>query len=313
MRPPCASTRLRAIDRPSPLPRRARGPIEAVERMLDIVGRHPGTGVADSDRDRTVGREGGKHDPSTGGRESHGVREEVRHDLANARRVDRDRCQVRDLEVELHAGLIGGRTMARDDLRQQGLEVGRLAVEAECAGLGEGERPQIVDQARQDLGLVEDGPQVRLVGGIDAVEHPFQRSLHDGQRRAQLVADIGKEGASCLVVRGQARAHRVECPSQRADLRGPTLRDLRADLAGLDTARRLDEVPDRRAGAAEEPRDSTAGRGAMNGRTAVTSRASAPLSSRPPTSQATSAIRLPTRRMKKRNAQPKRHMKRRRA
>ena len=128
-------------------------------------------------------------------------------------------------------------------------------MQAKSAGLRERERPQIVDQARQDARLVEDRAQVRLVGRIDAVEHTFERPLHDGEWRAQLVADIGQEGASRLLVRGQARAHRVERSSQRADLRRAAFRHLGADLAGLDSARRLDEIPDRRPGPADEPDD----------------------------------------------------------
>ena len=94
---------------------------------------------------------------------------------------------------------------------------------------------------------------MRLIGRVDAVQHALERALHDGERRAQLVADVGQERSSRLLVRGQPRAHRIERASQRPNLRRAAFRHLGADLPRLDPPGALDEVRDRRAGPPDQP------------------------------------------------------------
>ena len=83
-------------------------------------------------------------------------------------------------------------------------------MQCERAALGERERPQIVDQACEDLGLLEDRRDVRGVGRMHAVEERLDVALHDRERRAQLMRHIGEELLALRFIRAEARGHRVE-------------------------------------------------------------------------------------------------------
>ena len=93
------------------------------------------------------------------------------------------------------------------------LGVGRLAVERERPGLGQGERPQVVDQPGQHARLVEDDREMRRVGRVDAVDDRLEVALDDGQRRPQLVADRRPAGSAAGARR--SRAARPSCRSPR--------------------------------------------------------------------------------------------------
>ena len=58
--------------------------------------------------------------------------------------------------AELDAGGRGGRLERADDVGDEDVGVGRLAVERERARLGQGERAQVVDEPAEDARLVED-------------------------------------------------------------------------------------------------------------------------------------------------------------
>ena len=85
---------------------------------------------------------------------------------------------------------------------------------------------------------------MRRISGIDAVGDGLDVGSHDGQRRAQLVRHVGQEAAAFSLVDGQACAHLVEGPCQRAGLAWTALRDLHVEIAGLDTSGRCDQVVD---------------------------------------------------------------------
>ena len=104
---------------------------------------------------------------------------------------------------------------------------------------------------REHPRLLEHRYQVRLVGRVEAVEHALESALHDGQRRAQLVADVGEQAATGRIGLLEPRAHGVEGARQRSDLGWSADLDLGPDLARLDPAGRLDEIADRRGRAAQ--------------------------------------------------------------
>src|SRR5438132_7572739 len=81
-----------------------------------------------------------------------------------------------------------------------------------------------------------------LVTGIDPVADAFSLPPDDGERRAQLVGQVGDKGAPVPVGGREARAHRVESASQRLQLSGSALRDLHAVLAGLDPSGGVDDL-----------------------------------------------------------------------
>ena len=53
-------------------------------------------------------------------------------------------------------------------------------MERESARLGERQRAQILDEARQHLRLIEDRDEVRFVGGVNAIDERFEVALHHG-------------------------------------------------------------------------------------------------------------------------------------
>ena len=96
----------------------------------------------------------------------------------------------------------------------------------------------------EDARLLEDRPEMRLVGGMDAVEDRLDVALDDGERRPELVGDVGEEAPPLGLVRLEPGGHRVEAAGQVADRLGHPIRrlDPRRVVAGLDARRLLDEV-----------------------------------------------------------------------
>ena len=94
------------------------------------------------------------------------IGDEVGEDLADPDRIDlEDRQVARDLGGQLDPGRRRRRLERADDLADQDVGVGRLAVEGERPGLRERQRPQVVDQPAEDAGLVEDRPRWAGSGG----------------------------------------------------------------------------------------------------------------------------------------------------
>ena len=99
------------------------------------------------------------------------------------------------------------------------------------------------------------------VGRVDAVDDRLEVALDDGQRRPQLVADLGQQGAALALVGLQARRHRVEAGTSWRTARRPRARpDAHGVVAGLDRAGRLDELVERRGGRPERRARSRPGR-----------------------------------------------------
>ena len=96
---------------------------------------------------------------------------------------------------------------------------------ASVPGLGQGERPQVVDQPAEDARLVEDrAPRCVRVGRIDAVDDRLEVALDDGQRRPQLVADVGEQRPALALVGLEPLGHRVEADVQLVDQARPARR-----------------------------------------------------------------------------------------
>ena len=161
--PPSASVMPRTIDRPMPIPRRARSPraagtLELVEDVADVAGRHAGSAVLDRDPDAS-GLGGRDPDPDrcAGWRVVGDVLEDVRHDRVEQDLVDPDergsaRHLVRDRSVaEDRCEALDGALDERLDLEH--LEVGS-------------------ERARFDPAQVEDGahePVESLGLSVDAL------------------------------------------------------------------------------------------------------------------------------------------------
>ena len=134
-------------------------------------------------------------------------------------------------------------------------------MERQGAGLGQGQRPEVVDRGGPRTRVSSRiAPRWASSAGMDAVEDRLDVALDDGERRPQLVGDVGEEAPALGLVRLEPGGHRVEAAGQlrdRAGTRAAAL-DARRVVAGLDPRGLLDEgVEDRtgprmRAGA-EEP------------------------------------------------------------
>ena len=99
----------------------------------------------------------GDRDPPAGRRVAQRVGDEVREHLADPHRVDVDHRQVAvDGGRQLDAGGRAAASNERTTSTTSSVRVGRLAVEGERPGLGQGHRAQVVDQPAQDARLVED-------------------------------------------------------------------------------------------------------------------------------------------------------------
>jgi hypothetical protein len=81
-----------------------------------------------------------------------------------------------------------------------------------------GEVEQVVDQTAEPFGLVECRLQAGWVRFGNAVGEVLEHGTERGQRRPQLVRDVGDEVAALTIDGGEVLGHRVERPGQLADL-----------------------------------------------------------------------------------------------
>ena len=194
-------------------------------------------------------------DPAAGRGVAEGVGDEVGDDLADPDRIDVERAAGRRRPRSRRstpAAAAAGRE-GRRDVGDEDAEVGRLAMERQGARLGQGERPEVLDQPIEDPRLLEDRRQVGLVGRMDAVEDRLDAALDDGERRPQLVGDVGEERPALGLVGLEPGGHRVEAAGEGADRRrdGPTVSTRARVVAGLDPRRLIDEGVEDRPGAAD--------------------------------------------------------------
>ena len=125
------------------------------------------------------------------------VRDEVVDDLAEPRAVGFDDRHPRVLERQLDAAVLRGRLRRLDALADEPREVERLRLELELPRLQVADEEQVGHEAEQALGVaVDDAEEVLLLLGEFphlAVQHRLDVADDRGQRRAQLVRDVGDE------------------------------------------------------------------------------------------------------------------------
>lgn len=183
-------------------------PCEAVEGAREQVRREPRPGIGDrhDDAGHVDVRPDGHRHGATRRRLADSIGEEAADDLRDADGIRLDRKQVvRDVRVEAHAAPSSLGLATGHGIQDQGPDVERLAAQLEISGLRLGDRAQIVDQALERGRGIEDRCQVRLVRRVDAVDDGLHVAADDGQWRSQLMGHVGKEAASLLLGRCQAR------------------------------------------------------------------------------------------------------------
>ncbi len=144
-----------------------------------------------------------------------GVRQQVEHDLREARRVAVHAAQrgQRRVEAHLHLRGLGAPGEVADRLHRELPRVDGLDVQPHAAGLHAGEVEQVADhrqQVRAGVANVADLQQVRGVQRAPRVHLQHRREAQDRvERRAQLVAHVGDElGLGAVGVLGRdARRH----------------------------------------------------------------------------------------------------------
>src|SRR6266851_4932743 len=154
--------------------------VEAVEDPRQLVGGDAGTGVTHPDDDAAGSALRGDGD----GRASLGVadrvRDQVRHHLADAQRIDVDEREVGRI-VDVHRDTACGR-LGRErayGVAEEHGQVRRLLLQAQRAALGMGEGAQVLHQAGEEPGLFQHLAQARIVARIDPVEQALDPALHD--------------------------------------------------------------------------------------------------------------------------------------
>ena len=197
IRPPCASTRPRAIARPRPgaaAAARAVGAPEALEHPRRRLRRQPFAGVLDAQEHDPPSRRSTRTatEPSDGVCRSAFVSrlKRTRSNLSGASRASTPRRRRRRLSATPRASASGCEEPQRgvDERRDRHL----LQLERERAGVDPRQLEQVVDERRERPHLLAQRRQV-VVGGREAVLDRLEHRLHRGDRRAQVVARPGDE------------------------------------------------------------------------------------------------------------------------
>lgn len=103
------------------------------------------------------------------------------------------RCPV-DVGAQFDAGRVGGDVVGRGDLVEEFVAAHGFAVQAQGAGVGVREVPQVVDDALEDDGLLVQRGQQGGVRVDDSVAGDLQPAADIGERAAQFVGDVADHG-----------------------------------------------------------------------------------------------------------------------
>ena len=123
-----------------------------------------------------------------------------------------------EARLETDTREIGSRAEVPDDGRQQlkGIDVSKD--ERHPARLGETHGAQVVDHPREQVRLLADGQQMRVVVLVDTIEDCGRGGIDDRERCLELVCRVLEEATTRLVRALQCRGHAVERAAQVADL-----------------------------------------------------------------------------------------------
>ena len=248
-RPPWASTRLRTIDSPRPVPPessapRRVGPPEPLEYRGQIFGRDAVAGVGDPDPHGVVGGIRLEGHSAARVRVIERVGHQVVQDLTDAAAIS-SQGQVR---LGVHGqfdplGMCSTRVRLDDGSQQRG-EIQLVVTQVQTTRVGDGQGLQVGDDSGELAGLAEQARVQRRVVAGDAVFGGLQPAEQVGQRGAQFVSDIAVQLHAQLLAHRSLPRHLVERHAQPGELVGSTHRHLHPDLALRDLLRR--GVNDRR-------------------------------------------------------------------
>ena len=147
----------------------------------------------------------------------HRVLDEVRDHLVQAFGVGIEREVIgfdRDRQADV-AGVQPG--LAHRELEHR-RDLEDPPVEGNAARFEAREVEELLHQPAEPLDLGEHGAERLGVGRLDAVDEVLQHRLQRGDRRPQLVADVGDEVPAQAVGLGELGCHLVEGTGERSDL-----------------------------------------------------------------------------------------------
>ena len=228
--------------------------VEALEQARQRLGRDADSGVGDAHLDRAVVTVRlDAHLASLGG-ESDSVVDEVEDHLVHALGVGLDRREIVG-HVAAHVDVaIGARHLdLRHHLRHQRAERDLLAAQRHLARLELREIEQLLHEAAESLGLRQHHLEDLGVRLLDAVEQVLQVRPDRGDRRLELVGDVGDQVAPRCLEELELRAHAVEGDRELSDLVARVRVDAGRVVAGLHATRSLGHVAQRLRHAAGEP------------------------------------------------------------
>ncbi len=242
--PPCASTSWRAIVSPRPVPP------ESAARWNRSKTRSGGwtipgpVSVTSMSTTRSLALVPTADRP-TSRRVAQGVAQQVGEDLPDAHPIDLELDVTCALDDERHVtrdsdGGDGGNGVLDEDTHGHG-----FAVQGQPSGLAERQRAEVLDESVERAGLIAKQLEVGIVARVDAVELRLHLGLQHGERRAQLVGDVGEEPAAGRFRCVKAFGHAVERGAERAH--GARARRLHARrvVAGADALGALEQFAGR--------------------------------------------------------------------
>src|SRR2546427_9016345 len=101
-----------------------------------------------------------------------GVRQQIADHLPYAHRIDLDRRQIgRRVDVERHVLRVCLTAERADDIARQLAQIDRLLLQLQGAAFRQRERPQVLDETRQDVRFLEELFQLTVIARIRSEEH----------------------------------------------------------------------------------------------------------------------------------------------
>ena len=179
------------------------------------------------------------------------VGHQVDDDLSKPQRIDLHQPEIR-FRLHIHPDPASARLRFQRAHRVVGQErnVRRFLLQAHHTALGVRERTEILDQPREHPRLLEHLANLLVVSRIHAVEHALEASLDHGQRRPQLMRDVGQQVPALTVLLLEPRRHPVEGSRNDAEKWRAALDDACAVVPVGDAVGRSDDLPERQADAA---------------------------------------------------------------
>ncbi len=185
----------RALERPAGL---ALDAVEALEQARQFVGGNADPGILHAQLDGAAVRPGLHLDLDLAvERELEGIGQEIEDDLFPHVAIDIDGLGERGaIDTQAKPGLLHRRAEIRRKLGGQRGKIDRLERRLHASRLDSGKVEQRVDELEQAQSVaMRDLDEMPMVGTVRrrSGQRLLERPEHQGQRRAELVADIGEE------------------------------------------------------------------------------------------------------------------------